>query len=135
MFFMRSIPSLLVAPIFILAVAAVARADDLAGPLNAQPAAQSAVSAPKKQHKAKRPAPPTKSSASAQQAQLPSADPQTDIAPTPAARSANGTSGEPSLGLNWHATNDKVDPYDAVNHESGPYGQGFGFQGGVKFGF
>jgi hypothetical protein len=40
-----------------------------------------------------------------------------------------------SLDLKWHATNDKVDPYDAVRHTSGPDGPGDGVAAGVKLGF
>jgi hypothetical protein len=40
-----------------------------------------------------------------------------------------------SLDLKWRATNDKIDPYDAVRHTSGPDGQGDAVEGGVKLGF
>jgi hypothetical protein len=40
-----------------------------------------------------------------------------------------------SLGLQWRANNDKVDPYDAVRHSSGPAGPGDAIEGGVKLGF
>ena len=37
--------------------------------------------------------------------------------------------------LKWRATNDRVDPYDAVRHSSGPNGPGDAVEGGVKLGF
>lgn len=40
-----------------------------------------------------------------------------------------------SLDLKWRATNEKVDPFDAVRHSSGPNGEGDAVQGGVKIGF
>jgi hypothetical protein len=40
-----------------------------------------------------------------------------------------------SLDLQWHASNDKTDPYDAVRHTSGPNGPGDGVLGGIKLGF
>jgi hypothetical protein len=40
-----------------------------------------------------------------------------------------------SLGLKWRATNEPVDPYDAVRHTSGPEGPGDTFEAGLKLGF
>lgn len=55
------------------------------------------------------------------------------------APAANGTPAEPasgvSLGVKWHATNEPIDPYDAIRHTSGPDGPGDTFEGGIKLGF
>jgi hypothetical protein len=40
-----------------------------------------------------------------------------------------------SLDFKWRASNDKVDPFDAVRHSSGPNSPGDAVQGGVKIGF
>lgn len=55
------------------------------------------------------------------------------------ATAASGAPKDPaanvSLGLKWRATNEPVDPYDAIRHTSGPDGPGDTFEGGVKLGF
>ncbi|HXW20785.1 MAG TPA: hypothetical protein VEK35_09805 [Roseiarcus sp.] len=57
-------------------------------------------------------------------------------AAAPEARpAAKEPQGGVALDLKWRATNDKVDPYDAVRHTSGPDGQGDAVEGGVKLGF
>jgi hypothetical protein len=40
----------------------------------------------------------------------------------PASRKSVEPQGGGSLDLKWHATNDRVDPFDAVRHSSGPDG-------------
>jgi hypothetical protein len=63
---------------------------------------------------------------------------RTSISPGPPTSSGvapNEPKGGVSLDLKWRATNDRVDPYDAVRHSSGPNGPGDAVEGGVKLGF
>jgi len=63
---------------------------------------------------------------------------QRTASPAPATspgRPPNEPQGGVSLNLKWRATNDKVDPYDAVRHDSGPNGPGDAVEGGIKLGF
>ncbi len=58
--------------------------------------------------------------------------------PAPLSRTGGASSeaqGGVSLDFKWRATNEKVDPYDAVRHTSGPEGPGDAVQGGIKLGF
>jgi hypothetical protein len=134
---MRLLSTKLVASIFIVAVASAARAEDVGGPLNIAPSAQSHAAAKHSQRKAKSAA-PAKQSNSARASDVPSAPVAGQAPPASAPVLHDATSGSdngPSLDFRWHATNDRIDPYDAVNHAAGPEGQGAGFLGGVKFGF
>jgi hypothetical protein len=63
---------------------------------------------------------------------------ETKTKPALPSDSSGGTaqpSGGVSLDLKWHATNEPVDPFDAVRHTSGPDGAGDAVLGGVKLGF
>jgi|SRR5271170_4658779 len=53
----------------------------------------------------------------------------------PATRKSVEPQGGVSLDLKWHATNDRVDPFDSVRHTSGPDGAGDGIEGGLELGF
>ncbi len=55
--------------------------------------------------------------------------------PPAANRAPKEAAGGVSLGLKWHATNEPIDPYDAIRHTSGPDGPGDTFEGGIKLGF
>jgi hypothetical protein len=62
--------------------------------------------------------------------------PQKNASPSPRPGvAAKEPQGGLSLDMKWRASNDKVDPYDAVRHSSGPGGSGDAVQGGIKLGF
>jgi hypothetical protein len=59
-----------------------------------------------------------------------------NAAAQPGSRAApSEPNGGVSLDFKWRASNEKVDPFDAVRHTSGPNGPGDAVQGGVKIGF
>jgi hypothetical protein len=119
--------------------ATAAVADDLSS------ANQGAAAAPKPHHSAKKPKSPAPDATDASMDQIqfsqPNASPlaSTKKANTTAQPSSRAAPSEPdggvSLDLKWRATNDKVDPFDAVRHSSGPNGPGDAVEGGVKIGF
>jgi hypothetical protein len=118
-----------------------ALAEDVAAPPNPAPAADAKhnvkpAKAPKK----------TKSAAKADTDDLnaipfsqPYGDPAAEKAKASAESKPRSAPQEPkgglSVGLQWHATNDKVDPWDGIRHTSGPDGPGDAVEGGVKLGF
>jgi len=134
---MRLPSTKLVISILIVAVASAASAEDVGGPLNIAPSAAPQAAPAHQQRKSKRAAPAAKSgSAHVPEVKSPPIGTQIPPPPAPVLHDAtNGSDNGPALDFKWHATNDKVDPYDAVNHEAGPEGQGAGIEGGVKFGF
>jgi hypothetical protein len=117
-------------------IAAPAFSDDL-------DASHSAAVAVKPHPRAKKPKPaatdPTSQSMDQIHFSQPNASPiapQKSAAPSPRPGvAAKDPQGGLSVDLKWRANNDKVDPYDAVRHSSGPGGPGDAVQGGIKLGF
>lgn len=124
---------------FLLAIApsSVAWAQIAAGPLN-ETASPPPRPVPAHEHKKAQTGVPSAKSGSthAKISNAPSVDAQTFASPSPVMhRAPIHSENGPSFGFRWRATNDKIDPYDAVNHEAGPNGQGAAVEGGLKFGF
>jgi hypothetical protein len=71
---------------------------------------------------------PNASPLGSQKTSSPSPGPKSGVAPSE-------PQGGVSLDLHWRASNDRVDPYDAVRHSSGPDGPGDAVEGGIKLGF
>jgi len=127
-----------------IAVIAVAATDAVADDLN-DAAGQSARHATKPHHSVKKPKSPAPDAADGGFDQIQFSQPNASpLAPTKNARATSQSRQGPapsdpgggvSLDFKWRASNDKVDPFDAVRHTSGPNGQGDAVQGGVKIGF
>ena len=131
-------PMLAIAIAATVFAATAAIADDLSG-------ADKGAAAPKPHRSAKKPKSPATDATDAGMDQIqfsqPNASPlastkKANAAAPPSSRAApSEPDGGVSLDLKWRATNDKVDPFDAVRHSSGANGQGDAVQGGVKIGF
>jgi hypothetical protein len=126
----------------VMIVGSAASAEDIVSPPDTAPAAVDA------KHKVKPTKAPkkAKSAAKAEPEDLnaipfsqPYGDPAGEKAKAAAESKPRPAPEEPkggvSVGLQWHATNDKVDPWDGIRHTSGPDGPGDAVEGGVKLGF
>lgn len=127
------------APVLVM-LSSAARAEDLSGRLGRPAGAEASVArhepSSKKAH-----LPPARSRDSRARTapSLPAnslpAERRAAALPAPVPQKPAGATTGPSLDFKWRATNDRINPYSAVNHAVGPNGQGDTFEGGVKFGF